>query len=74
MVEDGSLGHLIEYWLGNNSEMSTRDLAVLLLETIRDDISRATTKDGSPVASASQVRQYLREQVVALCSPPKQSR
>ena len=66
MAADRSLALLIEYWLSNNSDMSTREFTILLLETVRDDLSHATVGGGSPVTDVRQVREYLEEQVAAL--------
>lgn len=65
----GSLAQLIEYWITKYSEADKRELAIVLLESIRDDIPQAVTNDGKAVTSSRDVQKYLDEQVSELLRP-----
>ncbi len=71
---DGSLAQLLEYWIRVAADQDKRELVILVLETVRDDLSQAHTKSARPVVNASDVQVYLGEQIAELRQLCKQAR
>ena len=63
---NGSLAQLLDFWLNDIGKVDERELVILLLETIRDDISQAQTKNGRRVANPRDMQDYLNEQIAEL--------
>jgi len=61
---NGSLAELLLYW--TEERVGEKELVVLILETIRDDISQARTTDGKRVVDPRSMQEYLDEQIAHL--------
>ena len=62
----GSLAQLLAYWAHHQEELDRKELVILVLETVRDDLSQAQTKDGRPVLDAHDLQSYFNDQIAEL--------
>jgi hypothetical protein len=62
----GSLAQLLAFWIKEPHETDEKELVISVLETVRDDIVQAKTKDGKPVASPKDMQTYLDAQITRL--------
>lgn len=69
-----ALAQLLTFWIKTSANSNDAELVMRVLETLRDDISQATLKDGKPITTAADVRECLDQQIDRLghllhCSP-----
>lgn len=65
-VMKGSLAQLVTYWLSDKTTSDKKELAIIMLETIRDDFSNARLNGGRLVTDMGTLRDYLDEQIAEL--------
>lgn len=63
---DRSLAHLLASWADDREMRDRRELVILVLETVRDDLSQAQRNDGERCVEPRAVQMYLTEQIAEL--------
>ena len=60
------LAELLAYWADVDETWGRRELMILVMETIRDDLAQAQTKKGRPVVDIRDMQEYLTAQIQEL--------
>jgi hypothetical protein len=65
--KNAGLAQLLAYWVNDAGKiLGERELVILTLESVRDDIAQASTTCGRRVTDPQVVRDYLNEQIAEL--------
>jgi hypothetical protein len=54
-----SLAHLLVSWINDDSTVDRKELAVLMLESVRDDVEQAVARDSRKKNNPHAMRNYL---------------
>jgi hypothetical protein len=60
------IAQLLTSWINDGSPISRKELTLLILETVRDDIVQAVTIDGRRVTDPQTMRDYLNDLTIEL--------
>ena len=63
---NSGLAELLDFWVNDSTVVDRRELVTLVLETVRDDIPHARTRDGRSVTDPGSIAHYLNEQITEL--------
>jgi len=65
--KNAGLAQLLAFWVNDAGKiLAERELVILTLESVRDDIAQATTTYGRRVTDPQVVQDYLNEQIAEL--------
>jgi hypothetical protein len=65
--KNAGLAQLLTFWVNDGGKiLGERELVILTLESVRDDIAQASTIYGRRVPDPQVVRDYLNEQIAEL--------